>query len=119
MSGGQCSVCGDYSARLFGPRFATCLDCYAAPVVTAPVAAPNEPTLEQCENVALALGFPLFSPLRHLPHYEQSLRNLHAIVTSAATGEPEANARLAAYRLAFATDRSGATPSGQPKEGVA
>lgn len=58
------------------------------------------PTLEQCENVALTLGFGSMLMLRSLPHYEESLRNLHALVQRVADGDEQSAAVLARMREA-------------------
>lgn len=59
------------------------------------------PTLEQMENLAVAVGLPILPPGLRPPHYETSMRNLHAIVQRAANGDEEAEKTLAALRAAF------------------
>jgi hypothetical protein len=66
-----------------------------------PVTVPELPTLEQLENTAVAMGFRSILMVRHLPHYEESLRNLHALVVRTLNGDDEAASRLAMLKAAF------------------
>jgi hypothetical protein len=61
----------------------------------------SEPTLEQLENTALALGLPILSEGLRPPYYEESLRNLHAIAQKAMDGDEEAAKKLARLQAMF------------------
>lgn len=64
----------------------------------------DEPTDEQLENVACALGlYTLASPLiKRPPYWRESMLNLHALVQETAMGDEEAAQRLGFYLDAFA-----------------
>jgi hypothetical protein len=68
---------------------------------TPPISEGSEPTLEQLERAAEALGFPLLPESLRPPHYEESLRNLHAIISKAIAGDEEAGAKLVALQGMF------------------
>lgn len=59
------------------------------------------PTLEQCENVAVALGFPILIEGLRPSYYEESMRNLHKLIQRTALGDMDAAAALARLRAAF------------------
>ena len=61
-----------------------------------------EPTLEQLENLALALGFPVLPCELQPPHYQEALRNLHRMTKRAVDGDQEAAASLITLREQFA-----------------
>lgn len=50
----------------------------------------NLPTLEQCENLAVAMGLPILAEGLRPPYYFESMRNLHALIQKAVTGDVEA-----------------------------
>lgn len=60
-----------------------------------------KPTLEQCENAALALGLPILIEGLRPPYYEESMRNLHAIIAKCAMGDEEACEKIAFFKRAF------------------
>ena len=64
-----------------------------------------EPTLEQCENVALAMGLPILPESLRPPYYEQSMRNLHAIVAKCALGDKEACDKLEVLKTMFGNSK--------------
>jgi hypothetical protein len=64
----------------------------------------SEPTMEQLERTALALGFPILPEALRPSYYEEALRNLHKIVQEVANGDEEAGRRLAMLREAFARE---------------
>lgn len=59
------------------------------------------PTLEQCENVALALGFPILPEEMRPPYYLDSMRNLHSLVVRTLNGDEQAERSLATLKAAF------------------
>lgn len=63
--------------------------------------ATQEPTIEQMENVAVALGFESILHARRAPHYRESLLNLHRLVQRMLNGDQQAEATLERLRHAF------------------
>lgn len=66
---------------------------------------PEPPTLEQCENLAGAMGFPILPPGLQPPFYVEGMRNLHGLIVRTVNGDDEAAAVLAALKNAFAFDK--------------
>lgn len=68
-----------------------------------PVTVSEPPTDEQLANTAMLLGFPILAtPLfRRMPHWRESMLNLHALMVRALNGDAEAKRTLAALVAAF------------------
>lgn len=65
---------------------------------------PAEPTDEQLENVALALGLPYLPPRMRPPYWRESMLNLHRLVQRALDGDAAAERTLAALLAVFGRD---------------
>lgn len=61
----------------------------------------DKPTLEQCETVAVALGFPILSEGLRPPYYAESMLNLHRLVQRMADGDDVAARTLGTLQAAF------------------
>jgi hypothetical protein len=64
-----------------------------------------EPTDEQLCNIACVLGFPILATpiFQRMPHWRQSMLNLHALFQRAICGDTEAEAALNRLIEAFAS----------------
>lgn len=76
-------------------------------MTTEPVTAVAEPTLEQLENVALALGLPLLPESLRPPFYRESLLNLHGLYVRVLNGDARARAAVERIRYAFGAPAGG------------
>jgi hypothetical protein len=67
----------------------------------------SEPTDEQLCNLACAAGFPLLATpmFQKMPHWRESLLNLHALFQRAICGDQEAAIALDRLGSAFGSDR--------------
>src|SRR3954464_16020661 len=68
-----------------------------------PITVPDEPTDEQLANTAMVLGFPIMATpmFQKMPHWRESMLNLHALMVRALNGDQEAEQRLALFQQAF------------------
>jgi hypothetical protein len=74
---------------------------------TDPVTVPEPPTDDQLCNTAIALGFPMLAtPLfQKMPHWRESMLNLHALMVRTLNGDPDAERALAVFQEAFGDRR--------------
>ncbi len=61
----------------------------------------REPSLEQCERLAVAMGLPILAEPLQPPTYRESMLNLHALIQRTIDGDEQAAATLAALKARF------------------